>query len=137
MPIISILLPVHNGVLTLKSAINSIVKQKFSDWELIVVDDGSTDGSREVVESISDKRIRLLSTPHRGLVAALNSGLDLCRGRWVVRMDADDISHPLRLQSLLSHAALNYDVSAWGSRVCLFPRKNLKDGMIQYERWLN
>jgi glycosyltransferase involved in cell wall biosynthesis len=71
------------------------------------------------------------------LIAALNTGLDICRGRWVVRMDADDISHPLRLQSLLSHAALNYDVSVWGSRVRLFPRKNLKDGMIQYERWLN
>ena len=130
-------MPVYNSALTLKAAIVSIIRQSFSDWKLIVVDDGSTDDSAKVVKSMSDSRIKLFPTSHQGLVAALNTGLNICRGRWVVRMDADDISHPHRLQSLLSHAASNPDISVWGSRVCLFPRKNLKDGMIQYERWLN
>ncbi len=134
---ISILMPVYNAASYLLSAITSLLKQTINNWELIVVDDGSYDDSAAIVRAITDSRIRLLSIPHQGLVPALNLGLKHCRGDWAVRMDADDICHPKRLELLLSYAASKPEVEVWGSMVSIFPRAYLKNGMLQYENWLN
>jgi len=99
-PKVSILMPVHNAASTLQSALESIGVQTLKDWELVAVDDGSTDGSTEILReaSFKDPRIRVLAEPHRGLVPALNLGLDRCRAPYIARMDADDLMHPERLQ---------------------------------------
>lgn len=99
MPLVSVLLPVFNAAATLDAAVESIVAQTCADWELVAVDDGSTDGSRECLASWArrDPRIRVVPGAHLGLVAALERGLAVAQGRLVARMDADDVSHPERL----------------------------------------
>src|SRR5512143_3392965 len=95
-PTVSILLPVRNEDKLLPAALESIFSQTLTSWELIAVDDGSTDGTAEILEAASrlDPRVRVFRSGGRGLVAALNEGLKACRAPLVARMDGDDISHP-------------------------------------------
>jgi hypothetical protein len=99
-PRVSVVMPVHNGMPYLPAATDSILAQTFRDFELVVVNDGSTDATAEVLSAYAaqDARIRVLTNPeNRGIVAALNLGLDASRGEFVARMDADDIASPDRL----------------------------------------
>ena len=96
---ISILLPVYNGEKYLKAAIESILAQSFSDWELLVLDDGSTDRSLEIAGSFDDPRIRALPNDRNlGVAKTLNRGLEKASGEFIARMDSDDESLPLRLE---------------------------------------
>jgi hypothetical protein len=96
---VSVLLPVFNGADTLGSAINSILTQTLRDFELIIVNDGSTDDTLAVARSFSDARIRVVDLKtNRGLINALNTGLAETRGEFLARMDHDDICHSERLQ---------------------------------------
>jgi glycosyltransferase involved in cell wall biosynthesis len=88
---------VYNEERYVTSAVNSILAQDGVDLELIVVDDGSTDGSLAVLTAVQDPRIRLVAQSHAGIVAALNTGVALARGEYIARMDADDIALPGRL----------------------------------------
>lgn len=89
---------VFNNEYTLSEAIESILSQSFADFEFIIVDDCSTDHSREVVESFSDERIRFYKNEsNKGLAVSLNKGLKMCSGGLIARMDGDDICHPERL----------------------------------------
>jgi glycosyltransferase involved in cell wall biosynthesis len=98
-PKVSVLMPVHNAGAFLREAVESILHQTFSDFEFIIINDGSTDASESIILSFSDPRIVYLSNSrNRGLVQSLNRGLDLARGEYIARMDADDISLPERLQ---------------------------------------
>lgn len=97
-PRVTVLMPVYNGERHLRAAIASILSQTYSDFELLILDDGSTDGSAAIAESYDDARIRLVRQPtNMKLIATLNHGLDLARGEYVARMDADDVSLPGRL----------------------------------------
>lgn len=97
-PFFSVLLPAFNAKAHIGSAIRDILTQTFRDFELLVVDDGSTDGTSECVAKFSDPRLRLISLPaNQGLVAALNAGLQEARGKWIARQDADDRSRRDRL----------------------------------------
>jgi glycosyltransferase involved in cell wall biosynthesis len=95
---ISIILTVHNDVQYIGESIESILKQTYKDIELIVVDDGSTDGTPELVAEIQDSRVRLLRPGRVGRGRALNIGIEECIGDLVVIQDSDDISHPRRLE---------------------------------------
>ena len=97
-PAVTVLMPVYNGGAHLAPAMASILKQSFEDFEFLVINDGSRDASREIVLSFRDPRIRLLDNPgNLGLIASLNRGLAAARGRYLARMDADDLSLPQRL----------------------------------------
>jgi glycosyltransferase involved in cell wall biosynthesis len=98
-PAVSVLMPVHNAAGYLHQAIESILNQSFEDFELVLVDDGSDDGSLEIAREFAerDSRIHLIPTPRSGIVAALNTGLATCRGEFIARMDADDVAFPERL----------------------------------------
>ena len=97
-PFFSVLLPAFNAKAHVGAAIRDILAQTFRDFELLVVDDGSTDGTAECVETFSDPRLRLIRLPaNQGLVAALNAGLHEARGKWIARQDADDRSRRGRL----------------------------------------
>jgi glycosyltransferase involved in cell wall biosynthesis len=137
-PEISILLPAYQAEATLEAALRSIARQSEASWECIVLDDGSTDGTRAVAEGFAgrDGRFRVVSSPHRGLVAALNSGLERSRGRLVARMDADDIMHRERLAAQLRALEATPGLAAVGCHVRLFPRARMTDGLRAYERWL-
>lgn len=98
--LISVILPVHNGEKYLSYAIQSILGQTYDNFELILIDDGSTDDSLAIARRFAstDGRVRLVTHENRGLIATLNEGLALARGDLVARMDADDIAYPQRLQ---------------------------------------
>ncbi len=103
-PLISVVMPVYNAARTVERAIASVLTQSEPRFEFIVVDDGSTDATRSVVDSLAvvDERLRLVPMPHGGIVTALNRGLALAQGRYIARMDADDIALPLRLERQLA-----------------------------------
>lgn len=118
-PRVSVLLPVYNCDLYLRSALDSICSQKFPDFEVIAVDDGSTDQSLDILQSIaaSDSRFRVLSRPNTGIVGAMNDGLELCRGELIARMDADDIALPDRFGRQVAHMDAHPECLALGTRV--------------------
>ncbi len=100
-PTITVVMSVYNGGQFLKAAAQSILDQTFSDFEFIVIDDGSSDTSAELIRKLKDPRVRLVHQTNHGLVAALNKGLRLARGTFVARQDADDISKPERFKKEL------------------------------------
>lgn len=103
-PVISVLLPVWNGEQYIRTSIQSALSQTFQDFELIILDDGSTDRTKEIVsQEFPDPRIVLKRLPHQGIVAALNEGLRASRGQFIARMDVDDISLPQRLEKQINY----------------------------------
>jgi glycosyltransferase involved in cell wall biosynthesis len=103
-PEISVVMSVYNGGDFLSIAIESILNQTFTNFEFIIIDDGSTDNSRLIIKSYKDKRIKLVAQTNQGLVKSLNRGLSLATGKYIARMDADDISLPERLDKQLKVA---------------------------------
>lgn len=138
-PRVSILLPAFNAERTLPASLRSIARQGEPDWECVIVDDGSDDGTLTCAQAFAarDARFTITSTPHRGLVAALNAGLERCRADVVARMDADDLMHRNRLAAQLRLLHAEPQLAAVGCHVRLFPRGPLRDGLRAYERWLN
>jgi glycosyltransferase involved in cell wall biosynthesis len=134
-----LLLPVRNAVETLGSALRSIQRQTFGAWECIVVDDGSSDGSLELLRRIAkdEPRFQVLEQPPRGIVAALNAGLSRVNGRYVARMDADDVMHRERLERQVAVLDVDTRLAGVGCHVRLFPRSRVQGGLLEYERWLN
>lgn len=121
-PSLSVVMPVFNCELYLKEAIQSILKQSYGNFELIVIDDGSTDGSLKLLEEFActDSRVHVISRENRGLVASLNEGIRVAKAPWIVRMDGDDISHPDRLQIQHKFLEKNPQVDILGSAIQLF-----------------
>jgi hypothetical protein len=111
-------MPVRNGGAYLSLALDSVLAQTFCDFELLVIDDGSTDGSRQHVEARAarEQRIRLLDNPGRGLVAALNHGILAASGEFIARMDADDISYPDRFERQVAYLRAHPQVAAVGTQ---------------------
>jgi glycosyltransferase involved in cell wall biosynthesis len=115
-PAVSVILPAYNAVRYLRQAIDSILLQSYHDFELIVVDDASTDGTRAILNSYSDPRIvRLNLDKNLGIVGALNAALVLAKGAYIARMDSDDIAMPDRLQRQASFLDTNPDTAIVGS----------------------
>lgn len=114
-PKVSVLMSVYNGERYLKEAVESILNQTFRDFEFIIIDDGSTDSSNAIIRSCDDPRVRLIKNEKNiGLTKSLNKGIDLCRGEYIARMDADDISLPMRLEKQFEYAR-NRKVSVLGT----------------------
>jgi len=97
---ISVILPCYNAEKYIRDAIESILSQSYSNLELVVINDGSTDASLSIIESLADTdpRVMVISRENRGLIASLNEGISIATGSYIARMDADDISLPDRLQ---------------------------------------
>jgi glycosyltransferase involved in cell wall biosynthesis len=138
-PAVSVLLPVRNAMPHLAVCLESLEKQSLRDLEVLAVDDGSTDGSGELLErwAAKDSRYRVFREPACGLVGALNLGLAACRAPLVARMDGDDVSHPDRL--LLQRQLLDGrpEVGVVSSLVRHYPHSGVGDGFKIYEAWLN
>jgi glycosyltransferase involved in cell wall biosynthesis len=115
-PQVTVLLPVRNGAAHLQAAINSILAQTLVDFELLVIDDGSTDASPEILRAVRDPRLRVVTHPQNiGLVPTLNEGLELARGEFVARQDHDDRSHPARLQKQVDYLRAHADCALVGT----------------------
>lgn len=87
----------YNAGLYIAQAIESVLTQTMSDFEFLIIDDGSTDNTLDIIRSYKDKRITLISRPNKGLIASLNEGLEVARGKYIARFDADDVCYPSRL----------------------------------------
>jgi glycosyltransferase involved in cell wall biosynthesis len=118
-PAISVILPVHNGGRYLAQSVQSILDQDWTDFELIAIDDGSTDGSSELLQNFSrgDARIRVIRQECAGIVGALNRGLVAAQAPLIARMDADDVAEPIRFSRQAAHLAEHLDCVAVGSRI--------------------
>lgn len=115
-PRVSVLLPVHQGERYLREAVESILNQTFTDFELIIIDDASTDASAEIIGSYGDPRIRFVrNEANLGLTATLNEGLELSRGEYVARMDQDDVSLPERLSKQVAFMDSRPELAASGT----------------------
>jgi glycosyltransferase involved in cell wall biosynthesis len=135
---VSVLTPVRDGLPYLEGAFESIRAQSFADWEWVVVDDGSIDGTGARLADLArrEPRLRLLATPGEGLVPALNLGLAAARAPIVARMDADDVAHPERLAAQVAHLAAHPAVLACDTQVELLGGER-NSGMHAYVDWVN
>ncbi|MCL2027007.1 MAG: glycosyltransferase [Bacteroidales bacterium] len=125
-------MPVFNGERYLKAAIDSILNQTFQDLELIIIDDGSTDSTEQIISAYNDPRIKYYKNPENiGIVASLNKGIDLCTGEFIARMDADDISLPERLQKQWDFLNANPEFAMVGGNI-----EEITDD-DQHIRWVN
>jgi glycosyltransferase involved in cell wall biosynthesis len=107
-PLVSVILPVYNGGAFLREALESILNQRFTDFECIVIDDGSTDNTAQIVNSYTDPRIVYTKNDrNRGLIFTLNRGVDMARGTYLARMDGDDICMPERLEKQVRYLEQN------------------------------
>jgi glycosyltransferase involved in cell wall biosynthesis len=140
-PEVSVLLPVRDAGPWLGPSLASLARQRFADWEIVAVDDGSRDESGDRLERAARRfgaaRMRVLHTPPRGLPAALALALAQARGRLLARHDADDLSHPDRLA--LQHAFLGRrrEIAVVGTRLRLFPASFVGAGMHRWAAWHN
>jgi glycosyltransferase involved in cell wall biosynthesis len=130
-PEISVVLPVYNAARYLGAAIQSILEQDRCDFELLVIDDGSEDGSLQIARGFEhDPRVRVIPQPWRGLVAVLNLGTAEARGEFIARMDADDISVPGRLARQVAFLHSNPSIAAVGSAVQLIDAEGAVVGRL-------
>ena len=115
-PKVTVLMPVYNGAEYLHQAIDSVLNQTFSDFEFLIINDGSTDTTEEIILSCDDPRIRYVKNEHNiGLTATLNKGLELASGEYVARVDSDDVMQPQRLELQYEFLKSNPDITVVGS----------------------
>jgi glycosyltransferase involved in cell wall biosynthesis len=115
-PLVSVLMPVYNGEKFLREAIDSILIQSFTDFEFLIINDGSTDTTETIILSYDDTRIRYeKNESNLKLIATLNKGIQLCTGKYIFRMDADDISHFQRIQKQVAFMESNHEIGICGS----------------------
>ncbi len=138
-PLISVVMPVRDAASTLDEALQSLERQSFESFEIVVVDDGSTDGSDRIVREHErrDARVRSIRIEASGIVTALNTGIASARGRFVARHDADDISEPDRLRRQHAWFVERPSTTVVSCRVETFPRDSSRHGMLLYEEWIN
>jgi glycosyltransferase involved in cell wall biosynthesis len=120
-PVISIVMAAFNEEKHINESIDSILKQTYSDFELIIINDGSTDKTEQIIKSFGDKRIVYVKNEKNlKLISSLNKGLELARGKYIARMDADDICYPKRLEKQLSFMEANPEVGISGAQLEIF-----------------
>lgn len=120
-PTISVLMSAYNSERYAKEAVESILNQTYRDFELILIDDGSKDASPAILKALADRdaRVRFISRPNKGLTKTLNEALSLARGRYVARMDADDVAMPDRFEKQVKYLDEHPECVCVGSRVDL------------------
>ena len=121
-PLVSIILPTHNRIALLPNALNSILQQSYPHWELLIIDDGSTDGSIDMIKRrFQDPRIHIIINQGQGVCAARNSGLTAAQGDTIAYLDSDNTWTPQYLEFMLYTLAYNQSDSAYAALRCLNP----------------
>ena len=133
-PRISVLLPVFNAEPYLAGSLDSILSQTFENFEIVAIDDGSTDASAKILSDYAgrDARIRIVKQAHLGIAATLNNGLHRTRGEYVARMDADDISTPTRFAQQISFLEQHRDIAAVGCAISII---DVDGNVIGYKKY--
>ncbi len=119
-PTISVVMPVYNGAKYLKEAIESVLNQSFKDFELILINDGSTDSSESIIKSFDEPRIVYLNNGgNLGLSKSFNKGIIAAKGTYIARMDADDVSLPNRFEIQLDYLDTHPNIGVIGTNIIL------------------
>jgi glycosyltransferase involved in cell wall biosynthesis len=136
---ISVLFPIRDASETLDAALCSLWRQTWTNFEVLAVDDGSTDSGPQILRNHArrEKRLRILSSGGSGLVSSLELARSAARSPFLARMDADDLCHPDRFRRQIRYLRSHPEVAAVGSKVALFPQKSLGPGWRRYQAWLN
>ncbi|HCN82257.1 MAG TPA: hypothetical protein DIT07_01365, partial [Sphingobacteriaceae bacterium] len=116
-PAVTVLMPAYNAEKNIAEAISSVLQQTFSDFELLIINDGSTDDTEKIIRSFSDPRIVVINQTNHGVAAALNTGLKYSKAKYIARFDADDICFPDRLQTQFFYMESNPEFGVIGSSV--------------------
>lgn len=123
-------MPVYNAALYLREAIDSILNQTYPDFELIIINDGSTDNSAQIIQSYNDPRIRLITNERNlGIIATRNKGLQAAKGVYIANMDADDISLPERLEKQVNYLDAHPGIAVLAARLVLVNGQNRETGI--------
>ena len=121
---VTVLMPVYNASEFLRKTMESILDQTYKNFEFLIINDGSKDDSVQIIESYIDKRVRLVHNEENiGLIKTLNKGIELARGKYIVRMDADDIAELNRIEIQVNYMEKNNDVAVAGSNGIMFLSK--------------
>lgn len=132
-PLVSVILPVYNNEKTIGAAVSSILNQSFTDFELIIVNDGSVDGTQAVLKAYDDPRIVIIGdVNNQGLPRRLNQALALSRGTYIARMDADDLALPERLARQVAFLETHKDVDLLAARAVVFGDGGEIVGLLPY-----
>ncbi|MCE0812474.1 glycosyltransferase family 2 protein [Buttiauxella sp. S04-F03] len=120
-PLVSVLIPVYNAAGFVKESVQSIINQTYENLEIIIINDGSTDNSLEIVNDFNDSRIIVINNKvNMRLIKTLNLGLDICKGKYIARMDSDDISELQRIEKQVNYLETHESCVACGSLVKYF-----------------
>jgi glycosyltransferase involved in cell wall biosynthesis len=132
-PLVTVAMPVYNAGKFLRLAVLSIVKQTFTNWELLIIDDGSTDNAIDSIADIRDGRIRLLRDgANKGLAARLNEAIDLANGQFFARMDADDVSYPQRFERQVQALQCQHGLDLVSVQTITISGNNQLTGLLPY-----
>lgn len=136
---VSIILPVYNAAPSIKAAINSCLAQTFSDFELIIIDDGSTDDTLSILKKLAsnDNRIKIISNPHKGIVESLNLGILESKGNFIARMDADDEMFPQRIEKQIEFLKNNPSIGLVSCLVEHGGDSKSQEGCALHVNWIN
>ncbi|WP_420581186.1 glycosyltransferase family 2 protein [Reichenbachiella sp.] len=137
--LISVVLPFYNAQSCLKQAITSILNQTYSDFELLLINNNSTDNSESIAKQLAqtDSRIQLLSETQQGVVFAANTGMRAAKGEFIARMDADDVAQPERLERQLRHLESNPDISISASQANYKTENKELSDFSHFVEWSN
>nr|WP_298998600.1 glycosyltransferase [uncultured Allomuricauda sp.] len=137
--LISILIPFKNTELFLKDCLDSILKQTYTHWEAILIDDASTDSSLEIVSQYKkkDTRIKVFANNGQGIIPALQTAYKNCNGQFITRMDSDDIMLPQRLKKMMDSLVISGEGHLAVGQVKYFSDRGISNGYERYEAWLN
>ena len=130
---VSIILPVLNGADCIEQAVESIINQNYKLWELLIIDDGSTDGTLLILEKIrrKDARIRIITNPgHKGIIYSLNNGWKQSKGDLIARMDADDICDHSRIKEQVEFMNFHPEIAVLGTAASIFYKNNENGGVV-------
>jgi glycosyltransferase involved in cell wall biosynthesis len=133
-PVVSVLMPVYNGGLYLREAVDSILAQTYPNFEFIVVDDGSTDESLEILAGYQgkDTRFVIIGQDHLGVISALNNGLQKARGKYIARIDADDLALPGRLEQQVKAMEASRNTAILGSAYFVMNEHGVVGHVVRY-----
>jgi len=134
-PLVSIAMPVYNGAKTLRPAVRSLQHQAYRNWELILIDDGSADATVSIARDCRDERVVILADgERRGHGSRLNQAIDMARGKYVARMDQDDISFPQRLVKQVEWLEANPEIDLLGTAALVFNDEGAIKGLFPFDK---
>ncbi len=138
-PKVSVTLPCYNAVRTIDETLASLARQTLTDFEVIMVDDGSQDDTLTHLEAWTarDARFRALTQPHRGVIVAANAAIAAATAPYIARIDADDLAHPERLAKQVAYLDTHPEVAVVSCLVKAFPADEVREGYRIYIQWLN